>query len=57
MTSRNDGLKGPKFVRYYAFIIEALKALGGSRLGCQHGILAGGFAARSRRPHRRMEGR
>ncbi len=30
MTAHNDGLKGPKFVRYFAPIIEALKALGGS---------------------------
>ena len=30
MTPRNDDLKGPKFVQYFAPIIEALKALGGS---------------------------
>lgn len=30
MTPRNDGLKGPKFVQYFAPIIAALKALGGS---------------------------
>jgi len=30
VTPRNDGLKGPKFVQYFAPIIEALKALGGS---------------------------
>jgi len=30
VTSHNDGLKGPKFVRYFASIIEALKSLGGS---------------------------
>ena len=30
MTRRSDGLKGPKFVQYFAPIIEALKALGGS---------------------------
>ena len=30
MTSHSDGLKGPRFVRYFSSIIEALKALGGS---------------------------
>jgi restriction system protein len=30
VTPRNDGLKGPKFVQYFAPIIEALRALGGS---------------------------
>lgn len=30
MTPRSDGFKGPKFVQYFAPIIEALKALGGS---------------------------
>ena len=30
MTRRNDDLKGPRFVQYFAPIIEALKALGGS---------------------------
>ena len=30
MTARQDGLEGPKFVQYFAPIIEALRALGGS---------------------------
>src|SRR5664279_3332014 len=30
VTRRSDGPKGPKFVQYFAPIIEALKALGGS---------------------------
>jgi restriction system protein len=30
VTRRNDDLKGPRFVQYFAPIIEALKALGGS---------------------------
>ena len=30
MTARQDGLEGPKFVQYFAPIIDALRALGGS---------------------------
>lgn len=30
MTRRSDGLKGPKFVQYFAPVIEGLRALGGS---------------------------
>jgi hypothetical protein len=30
MAKQNEGLQGPKFVQYFAPIVEGLKAMGGS---------------------------